>query len=114
MGLFLGLILLAAGMAVDVTGRSAAQGRPRRNHVAGIRTRRTPADDEAWRIVHEAAEPWVIAAGLAMTLGGLAELGTDDGELMGAIAVVATGFAGALTVAGAVIGHSELRGRRPS
>ncbi|GAA2636532.1 hypothetical protein SMC26_16195 [Actinomadura fulvescens] len=111
MHLFYGVVLIAAGAAVVAVGRSAARGRLGRNHVARIRSRQTPADDESWRIVHEAAEPWSLAGGLALTLGGLVALGAEDEAVAAMVAALAAVFGIALVVAGAIIGLGQLRHR---
>jgi uncharacterized membrane protein len=111
MQIFYGVILIAAGAAVVSVGRSAARGRLGRNHVAGIRSRQTLADDESWRIVHEAAEPWSLAGGLALMLGGLVAFGAEDEAVAAWVALVAVMFGIALLVAGAIIGLGELRHR---
>ncbi|MFD0903616.1 SdpI family protein [Actinomadura sediminis] len=111
MPIFAGVMIAAAGVLVAVVGRLTATGRIGRNAFAGIRTRRSMADDESWAIVHRAAQPWMIAGGAVMVLtGGVAA--AVPGEAAAAIVVGAgVGVAVVLTLLGTFTGHRELRNR---
>ncbi|OLT37854.1 hypothetical protein BJF79_28790 [Actinomadura sp. CNU-125] len=65
------LVIAAAGVLVVVVGRGTATGRIGRNEFAGIRTKRSMADDESWTIVHRGAQPWMVAGGAVMVLTGV-------------------------------------------
>jgi hypothetical protein len=80
------LLLLAAGAAVSVSTRRAADGRLARNSVAGIRTGATMRSDEAWRAGHEAARGVADASGAVFALTGLCALATRDAERFAAVA----------------------------
>ncbi|GAA2631373.1 SdpI family protein [Actinomadura fulvescens] len=111
-GLLLLLLLLVAALTVGAVGHGAAHGMLRRNRFAGIRTRRALADDETWKLVYQSAQPWIIASCLAMGLGGMVAFGARDHSVAGTAAVVTVLFSIALIVAGAAVGHQELRRSR--
>ena len=67
----LAVLQLVAGAAVSLVTRRAADGRLRRNPLAGIRTGATLRSDAAWQSGHVAAVPWADAAGVAFAAGGL-------------------------------------------
>ncbi|MGP4023566.1 SdpI family protein [Actinomadura sp. 3N407] len=67
-----GIMLACSGVLVGVIVTLAAGGRVTRNRIAGIRTRRSMADDESWLVVHRRALPWSYAAGAAMVAGAVA------------------------------------------
>ncbi|MFI0372088.1 SdpI family protein [Actinomadura sp. 1N219] len=58
------LMTWTAGLLL-ATGWLTLTGRLPPNHLLGIRTRRTLADPAAWHVAHQAAGPWVLAAGMA-------------------------------------------------
>jgi hypothetical protein len=70
--LLLGLLCVVSGIAVALVNRRAADGRLRRNAVAGIRIRSTLRSDAAWRAGHAAARPASDAAGAVFAVTGLA------------------------------------------
>jgi uncharacterized membrane protein len=64
----------AGGALVALVTRRAADGRLRRNQVAGIRTAATLRSDAAWRAGHAAAVPLSDLGGVALGLSGLVAL----------------------------------------
>lgn len=93
--LALAALQCACGALVAVVTRRAADGRLRRNQLAGIRTAATLRDDAAWRAGHAAAVPLSDAAGVVFALSGL----------LAALSPTAPVFAGVLLagVTGAVL-----------
>ena len=69
-----GALLLVTGAAVSGVSRRAADGRLRRNAVAGIRTRATMRSDAAWRAGHLAARGSSDASGAVFAVSGVAAL----------------------------------------
>ena len=70
--LLVGLLVVATGVAVALVNRRAADGRLRRNAVAGIRVRATLRSDAAWQSGHAAARGTSDAAAAVFVLTGLA------------------------------------------
>ena len=106
-----GTIIILVGLMLTVVAWRTGRGKLGRNRKAGIRTATTLASDEAWLAVHRAAEPWSLAGGGAMIIGGLLAIGIQHD---GIAAVVAGGGAllgAGLSIAGAVVGHASLRSR---
>lgn len=107
-----GIILVASGVLGAVVGRLAATGRIRRNEFLGIRTRRSKADDESWRIVHQRAEPWMHASGGALLVTGAAVLAVgSDNAVTGLIALAGVLVCVLFALLGAAAGHRELARR---
>ncbi|GGV06661.1 hypothetical protein GCM10010182_26670 [Actinomadura cremea] len=105
------LVVALAGVLVVVVARGTATGRIGRNAFAGIRTKRSMADDESWRTVHRGAQPWMIAGGAIMTMAGLIALAVPD---KAASAIVVGGgvlLTLVLTVLGTLIGLRALSRR---
>lgn len=69
--LLLGLLMTGCGAAVSLVGRRAADGRLRRNAVAGIRIGATMRSDAAWRAGHAAARGASDVSGAVFVLTGL-------------------------------------------
>ncbi|MEV5826298.1 SdpI family protein [Spirillospora sp. NPDC052242] len=105
------LVIVAAGVLVIVIGRLTATGRIGRNPFAGIRTKRTMADAESWRIVHRGAQPWTIAAGAVLALVGLIALVVPDEAASAIVIGVGTGLAIVLTLLGTFTGLRALNER---
>ena len=72
--LLVGTLVLATAAAISVVSRRAADGRLRRNGVAGIRTPATLRSDAAWRAGHEAARGLSDASGAVFAVTGMAAL----------------------------------------
>ena len=72
--LLVGLLVVVTGAVVSLVNRRAADGRLRRNGVAGIRVRATLRSDEAWRAGHAAAQRSSDAAAAVFVLTGLVAL----------------------------------------
>lgn len=104
-------VIVAAGVLVVVIGRLTATGRIGRNAFAGIRTKRTMADDESWRIVHRGAQPWMIAAGAVLTLAGLVALAVPDEAASAIVIGASTVLAIVLTLLGTFAGLRALSER---
>ena len=69
-----GALLLLTGATVSEVSRRAADGRLRRNGVAGIRTRSTMRSDAAWQAGHEAARGLSDASGAVFAVSGVAAI----------------------------------------
>lgn len=106
-----GLVIVVAGVLIVAVARGTATGRIGRNHFAGIRTKRSMADDESWTIVHRGAQPWMIAGGAVLVVAG-AVAAAVPGEpasaiIIGAGAVIML----ACTLLGVLTGHRALSER---
>ncbi len=97
-------VMAGAGLSLMWIARSAASGKLKRNAVAGIRTRKTMASEEAWRAAHVRAKTPTLIAGIVSLLGGVAALlPIGVGAMMTAV-MVATGITFVLVIYGAVVG----------
>ncbi|MFC3849672.1 SdpI family protein [Corynebacterium hansenii] len=97
-------VMAGAGLSLMWIARSAASGKLKRNTVAGIRTRKTMASEEAWRAAHVRAKTPTLVAGIVSLLGGVAALlPIGVGAMMTAV-MVATGITFVLVIYGAVVG----------
>lgn len=56
-------LFLVAGLVFGGLGVLSLTGRLPRNGLAGVRIAGATADDKAWRTVHRASGPWMIATG---------------------------------------------------
>lgn len=56
-------LLGLAGLVIGWIGIAGGRGRLNRNHIVGIRTRRTLASEEAWEVAHRAGARHMIASG---------------------------------------------------
>jgi uncharacterized membrane protein len=111
LNIYLGVLLIAAGVLLVVVGRMTADGRIPRNQFAGIRTKQSMADDEAWLTVHRAARPWMIGAGAALVVAGAVALAVPS-QLVGSAAAGAGAILTAvLALRGTAAGHAALRRR---
>ncbi|MGW8381101.1 SdpI family protein [Streptomyces sp. ODS28] len=104
----LAVVFGACGLLIGVIGRLGADGRLRRNRIAGIRTRRSLADEESWRTVHRAAAPWSYASGAALLLGGTGAVPARSGEVWVATVLGGTALSVALALVGTWSGHRAL------
>lgn len=86
-----GLLLLLTGIAVAAVNRRAADGRLRRNALAGIRTGSTLASDGAWLAGHKAARPMSDVAGAAFALTGVAVALATRADALVAAALIGSG-----------------------
>lgn len=109
MNVVVGAVLILSGLLVAVVGRRAATGRLGRNHLAGIRTKRSMADDASWRAVHLAAEPWMLAAGMALVLAGAAAAAIRSDAVLAAVSVGGAVLCAVLVLAASAVGHAALR-----
>ncbi|MGH1488443.1 MAG: SdpI family protein [Acidimicrobiales bacterium] len=114
----IGLIMVAAGIAVIVVSKRAADGRLKKNRLAGIRTKATLSSDEAWDAAHRAGlgpsivGGWIsIATGIVPVLIGavlaLFDLATAEQYMLVWTVLYVIGVAGLLVavVLGAVNGN---------
>ncbi|MBO2459455.1 SdpI family protein [Actinomadura violacea] len=111
MNIFMGVMLIAAGTLIVVVGRRTADGRIPRNQFAGIRTKRSMADDASWLTVHRAARPWMTASGAVLALAGAVALAVPSelaGSLSAGIGAIITAL---LALRGTAAGHAALRSR---
>ena len=91
------VVLLLAGGALLAIALPAARGRLPRNHLAGIRTARVMRSERSWRVGHEAAAPWLLAAGIVVAAGAAALLAVRPPEAVGGVCLlVLAGLMGAL------------------
>lgn len=88
--LLVGALMLLTGAAVSGLARRAADGRLRRNGVAGIRTPATLRSDDAWQAGHEAARGLSDASGALFALSGLAALVLRPAPLWAGAVLVGT------------------------
>jgi uncharacterized membrane protein len=109
MTIYLGVLLIAAGVLLVVVGVLAADGRIPRNQFAGIRTRRSMADDRSWLTVHRAARPWMIAAGAVLVLAGVLALAVPSEFAAPLSAGIGGILAAVLVLRGTAAGHAALR-----
>ncbi|GAA1803640.1 SdpI family protein [Actinomadura chokoriensis] len=107
-----GIILVASGVLLAVVGRLAATGRIKRNEFLGIRTKRSKADDESWRIVHQRAQPWMHASGAALLVTGAAVLAIgSDGAVTGLLTLAGVLVCMVFALLGVAAGHRGLARR---
>ncbi len=109
-----GVLVVAAGLLLVVVARRAAQGRIRRNPIAGIRTAATMASDEAWLAAHRAGESltalggWIFVATGAVTMAG-ARLGAAEAAWPAAVLIGGMLLALGAVVTGGIRGHRAAR-----
>ncbi|MGI9666043.1 MAG: SdpI family protein [Acidimicrobiia bacterium] len=102
--IWLGLLLVVAGVALVGIGIAALRGALPLQGIVGIRTKATMESQQAWDAAHQAGGGWVIAAGAVFALGGVAVMfaETEDeaawislgAALVGLIPVLIGGFLG--------------------
>ncbi|TDD79619.1 hypothetical protein [Actinomadura rubrisoli] len=104
----LGLILIIAGVALPGAAAHPVKRRP-----GGPRRLGTPAEpgegatpDHGFR---QEAAPWMLAAGLALVLAGLAALAVEPGEVLLALVMVGALLGVTLALVGHAIGDAETR-----
>ncbi|MFF5263849.1 hypothetical protein ACFY4C_33405 [Actinomadura viridis] len=66
------------------------------------------------RIVREAAEAWLLAAGMAMVLAGLVALAVEPGGMLAAVVLLGIFLGSALAVAAYAMASTEIRRHRSS
>lgn len=66
------IALVIASLAIAEVGRRSLRGTLPRNHLVGLRLRRTLADDESWDIAHRAGGATMIVTGLVSAALGVA------------------------------------------
>ncbi|QFG26883.1 SdpI family protein [Actinomadura sp. WMMB 499] len=104
-------VIVAAGILVAAVARGTATGRIGRNHFAGIRTKRSMADDESWTIVHRGAQPWMIAGGALIVLSGAIAAAVPAEPASAIVIGAGVVIALACTLAGVLAGHRALSER---
>ena len=70
MAVFLGVLLIGAGVLVFEVGRRSRAGTLARNWYVGIRTRSTLASDENWDAAHRASGGLLMIGGVGPVVGG--------------------------------------------
>ena len=84
--------LALAGVIFVITGLVFTSGRLPRNMAFGIVLPVTYRSDEAWRAAHRAGGPAIVAAGVAMLAGALAEPVWSPAPAVGGLLAVLAGF----------------------
>lgn len=97
----LGALQCACGILVALVTRRAADGRLRRNQLAGIRTATTLRSDGAWRKGHAAAVPLTDLAAVVFALSGLVALVARSAPVFAAVLLGGVILATALLLLGA-------------
>ncbi|KKO76997.1 hypothetical protein WU86_12060 [Corynebacterium xerosis] len=97
-------VMAGAGLMLIWMARAAASGKLKRNSIAGIRTSKTMASEEAWRAAHVRTKTLTMIAGAVSLIGGvIALLPIGIGPMMFAV-MVATGITFGLVTYTAIIG----------
>lgn len=100
----LSAVMMISGVVLIWMARAAASGRLKRNQLAGIRTQKTMASEEAWRAAHVRAKTPTIAAAVVSLVVGAALLLPMGTTPMITIVAVASAVIFGLVAYGAVIG----------
>ena len=104
LGLVMFAVMAGAGLMLIWMARAAASGKLKRNSIAGIRTSKTMASEEAWRAAHVRTKTFTMVAGAVSLIGGvIALLPIGIGPMMFAV-MVATGITFGLVTYAAIIG----------
>lgn len=90
-------VMSGAGLLLIWVARATASGKIKRNAVAGIRTRKTMASDEAWLAAHVRAKTPTLLASVATLL----PMGLNQ---MMVVVMVANGITFVLVAYGAIVG----------
>lgn len=104
LGLVMFAVMAGAGLLLIWGARATASGKIKRNAVAGIRTRKTMASEEAWLAAHVRAKTPTLLAGVASLLGGVAALLPMGLNQVMVVVMVATGITFVLVAYGAIVG----------
>ena len=104
LGLVMFAVMAGAGLMLIWMARAAASGKLKRNSIAGIRTSKTMASEEAWRAAHVRTKTHTMIAGAVSLIGGvIALLPIGIGLMMFAV-MVATGITFGLVTYAAIVG----------
>ncbi|QGS33657.1 hypothetical protein FOB82_00560 [Corynebacterium xerosis] len=104
LGLVMFAVMAGAGLMLIWMARAAASGKLMRNSIAGIRTAKTMASEEAWRAAHVRTKTHTMIAGAVSLIGGvIALLPIGIGLMMFAV-MVATGITFSLVTYAAIVG----------
>ena len=95
-------LLAVAGLTLLVTGWLSAAGKLRRNVFVGIRLPSTMRDDETWQRAHRAAAVPIVAGGVALEAGAVAELIARGADSIAVIALAAVTLSVAAVLVAAV------------
>ena len=104
LGLVMFAVMAGAGLMLIWMARAAASGKLKRDSIAGIRTAKTMASEEAWRAAHVRTKTLTMVAGVASLLGGVATLLPMGLNQMMVVVMVATGITFVLVAYGAIVG----------
>lgn len=104
-----GVVMLAAGIALAVVGALGWRRRLPRNRFAGVRTPATLRDDETFAVGNQVSAPLTVTAGAGALIAGVAALLAPSP--LAAWVLVALGVAGMLVLAlvGGVLGDRAAR-----
>ncbi|MFD8878897.1 SdpI family protein [Corynebacterium xerosis] len=104
LGLVMFAVMAGAGLMLIWMARAEASGKLKRNSIAGIRTAKTMASEEAWRAAHVRTKTHTMIAGAVSLIGGvIALLPIGIGLMMFAV-MVATGITFSLVTYAAIVG----------
>ena len=104
LGLVMFAVMAGAGLMLIWMARAAASGTLKRNSIAGLRTSKTMASEEAWRAAHVRTKTLTMIAGAVSLIGGVvALLPIGLGPMMFAV-MVAPGITFGLVTYTAIIG----------
>ena len=101
--------LIPAGVLLIWVARAGADGRLKRNMLAGIRVRSTMTSESAWLAAHQASRWHTEAAGWCSLAAGLFVLLPVPIGTVGVVVLVGVGVMLALVVYGAVVGSRAAR-----
>ncbi|MDP9868682.1 hypothetical protein [Streptosporangium brasiliense] len=99
--------MLSVGLALFVLARRVRLGPV--PGWGGLTARIGLGDARSWEITHEEIEQWIMAAGVAAGLAGLASLSIEEGSTLAAVTTLGMGLCGALLVTAAATGRARLR-----
>lgn len=116
--LFFAIVMFGSGLLVVEVAKRTADGRTKRNPIAGIRTSATMSSDEAWDAAHAAGRRMTVLGGWMSAIAGAASIpialvswqaGFSPETVVGLAIGVSAGLGTVgllgLVVAGAVKGH---------
>lgn len=104
LGLVMFAVMAGAGLMLIWMARAAGSGKLKRNSIAGIRTSKTMASEEAWRAAHVRTKTLTMVASAVSLIGGvIALLPIGIGPMMFAV-MVATCITFGLVTYAAIIG----------
>lgn len=100
----MGPLLLAAGLLIAAVAVKGWRGDLARNRVVGVRTPATLASDEAWKVAHRLAGPWMVAGSLGAIVPGAILLFRPSNGSAQAVIMIGLAVMVALVIAGGAVG----------